>query len=269
METVRGYGLAAVLLLCAVLAAPAGAAGPEAPLDMLAGGGTALVSEIVDGDTVLLADGREVRLVGIQAPKLPLGRRNFQKWPLADRARSELEALVLGREVTLAYGGRRVDRHGRQLAHLVLADGGWIQSILLSRGLARVYSFPDNRALVAEMLAAERAARAARAGIWGHPFYAIRSPDGLVRDIGTFQLVEGRVLDAARVRGTVYLNFGEDWRSDFTIVIRKKALKAFEAAGFDLLALEGRFVRIRGWLDKRNGPMIAATHPEQIEILAD
>jgi hypothetical protein len=26
-------------------------------------------------------------------------------------------------------------------------------------------------------------------------------------------------------------------------------------------------VRVRGWLDSYNGPTIAATHPEQIEVL--
>jgi len=234
----------------------------------LADGGQAVVAEIVDGDTVLLADGREVRLVGIQAPKLPLGRRNFRKWPLADRARSALEALTRGRTVSLHYGGRRIDRHGRQLAHLSLGDGRWVQRILLSQGLARVYSFPDNRALVAEMLAAERTARAAGRGIWSDGFYAIRSPFGLERDLGTFQLVEGRVAAAARVRGATYLNFGADWRTDFTIVVRRQDRAAFDEVGIDLLALEGRSVRVRGWLDKRNGPMITATHPEQLEVLA-
>ena len=260
-----GIALAAML---ALTGQPAGA-GPDGPVRALADGGQATVTEIVDGDTVLLADGREVRLVGIQAPKLPLGRTNFRKWPLADRARSALATLTLGRTVSLFYGGRRVDRHSRQLAHLMLDDGRWVQRVLLSQGLARVYSFPDNRALVAEMLAAERAARAARAGIWGDGFYAIRSPAGLTRDIGTFQLVEGRVLDAARVRGTTYLNFGEDWRTDFTIVVRNDSRAAFEEAGVDLLALQGRMVRVRGWLDNWNGPMIAATHPEQVEVLTD
>jgi endonuclease YncB( thermonuclease family) len=241
----------------------------DGPARALAEGGQAVVTGVVDGDTVQLADGREVRLVGIQAPKLPLGRKNLRKWPLADRARSALESLTLGRTVSLAYGGQRVDRHGRQLAHLTLDDGSWVQYILLSQGLARVYSFPDNRALVAEMLAAERAAREVRAGIWDNAFYAVRSPFDVTRDIGTFQLVEGQVLDAARVRGTTYLNFGGDWRTDFTIVVRSGARAAFEDAGVDLLALEGRSVRIRGWLDERNGPMIAATHPEQIELLAN
>ena len=92
------------LLLAALLALPAQpvSAGPDGPVRALADGGTAVVTGIVDGDTVLLADGREVRLVGIQAPKLPLGRKNFRKWPLADRARSALETLTLGSTVFLA-----------------------------------------------------------------------------------------------------------------------------------------------------------------------
>jgi len=244
-------------------------AGADEAVRVLADGGQAVVAEIVDGDTLLLDDGREVRLVGIQAPKLPLGRKNFREWPLADRARSALEALTRGRAVSLHYGGRRVDRHGRYLAHLSLDDGRWVQRILLSQGLARVYSFPDNRSLIAEMLAAERAARAAGSGIWSNRFYAIRSPFELERDIGTFQLVEGRIVSAARVRGTTYLNFGADWRTDFTIVVRGQDLGVFDGAGIDLLALEGHSVRVRGWLDKRNGPVIAATHPEQIEDLTD
>ena len=45
----------------------------------------ATVAEVVDGDTLILADGTEVRLVGIQAPKLPLGRKGFRAQPLARR----------------------------------------------------------------------------------------------------------------------------------------------------------------------------------------
>ena len=233
----------------------------------LAAGGQVNVSEIVDGDTVVLEDGRQVRLVGIQAPKLPLGRKNFTKWPLADMARDLLEELVAGREVTLRYGGQRVDRHGRALAHLVRDDGLWIQGELLSRGLARVYSFADNRALVAEMLEQEVLARAARKGIWANPWYAVRGPEGLARYLGAFQIVEGKVVDAAEVRGTVYLNFGADWRTDFTVMLNGKSVKLFRKAGIEPLELEGANIRVRGWLDNRNGPMIVATHPEQIEIL--
>lgn len=144
--------LPALFVFIAAAGPLATAAGIPAQLEA---GEEAAVVEVVDGDTVLLDDGWQVRLVGIQAPKLPLGRKNFEKWPLADEAKSVLEDMVMGRRVALAYGGQRVDRHGRRLAHLYLEDGTWVQGELLSRGMARVYSFPDNRAMVAEMLAAE------------------------------------------------------------------------------------------------------------------
>ncbi len=41
----------------------------------------------------------------------------------------------------------------------------------------------------------------------------------------------------------------------------------FDKASLDPAACTGRSIRVRGWLTKRNGPMIRATHPEQIELL--
>lgn len=228
---------------------------------------TQRVRAVVDGDTVALGDGREVRLVGIQAPKLPLGRRGFRKWPLADEAKEALEGIARGKVVSLSYGGRRMDRHGRALAHLHLEDGTWIQEEMLKRGLARVYTFPDNRAAVPALFKAERAARAARRGIWAHPYYRILRDREAGRHLNSFQLVEGRVAKVASTRGWVYLNFGRDWRRDFTIAVPRRALRLFDGRDDALTRLEGKRVRVRGWLRRRNGPMIVATHPEQIERL--
>jgi hypothetical protein len=179
--------------------------------------------------------------------------------------------LIDEKPLTLSFGGARKDRHGRLLAHLHRLDGTWIQGEMLKRGMARVYSFPDNRAAVADMLTLERAARKARRGIWGLRYYAVRGPDPanqLSRLAGTFQLIEGCVADAVRIKGKVYLNFGEDWRSDFTISLKAKVARLFAKAGVDPLAFKGRIVRVRGWLKKYNGPMIEASHPEQIEVIA-
>ncbi|MGB0747824.1 MAG: thermonuclease family protein [Magnetospiraceae bacterium] len=229
--------------------------------------GASRVVTVIDGDTVILADRREVRLVGIQAPKLPLGRRNFKKWPLADEAKTALEKLCLDQTVTLYQGGAGMDRHGRVLAHLVRDDGLWIQGAMLRQGMARVYSFPDNRAAVAELLAEEKAARAEGAGLWTHPYYDLHDAGSVADALDTFQIVEGRVVDTARIKGRVYLNFGPNWRTDFTVSLDRKADKMFQAVGIDPLALKGRDIRVRGWVRQRNGAMIEATHPEQIEIL--
>ena len=110
-------------------------------------------------------------------------------------------------------------------------------------------------------------ARVAGEGIWSHPFYAIRTPGTVAAFIGRYELIEGTVLDTAHVKGRTYLNFGEDWRQDFTITVQKKAHKLFKKAGVDLLALKGRNIRVRGWVRSYNGPSINLTHPERLEIL--
>lgn len=222
---------------------------------------------VIDGDTLVLDDGREVRLVGIQAPKLPLGRAGFKAWPLADEARELLRELAEGAELALHSGGARMDRHGRVLAHLVRADGLWIQGEILRRGMARVYSFPDNRKGVTEMLALEAAARARGDGIWAHAFYAIRNKDSVKRHMDGFQVVEDRVHRVAQVRNITYLNFEDDWRRDFTIKLDRRTAQAIRRLSGELEKLAGQRVRVRGWVKWENGPMIEINHPEQIELL--
>jgi len=249
--------LAAMLVLLPAAGAPA----------QLRQDGAGVVKTVVDGDTLILADGREIRLVGIQAPKLPLGRRRFKAWPLAQEAKMALEKLTLGKRVTLSFGGRRMDRYGRLLAHLHTEAKLWIQGKLLEGGMARVYGFADNRAMIAEMLTLERKARAAKRGIWSNEFYRVLEAGKIGRRARGFQIVEGRVLKVAITRRRTYLNFGRDWKRDFTIVVEARFRRAFPERGKRLKKLEGKRVRVRGWLRWRNGPMLTATHPEQIEVL--
>ncbi len=117
------------------------------------------------------------------------------------------------------------------------------------------------------LYAIEGKARAAGKGIWRLDYYAVLTPLQAVGRADSFQLVEGRIVDLAKVRGRVYLNFGEDYKTDFTISIASPVRRAFEKAGIDLMGLEGARVRVRGWLRDWNGPMIELTHPAQLELL--
>ena len=257
-----------IVALLVFFAMPSLAAEPCDLLEDVSRGGTATVVTVIDGDTIVLDDGRAVRLVGIQAPKLPLGRAGFEAWPLAAEAKAYLESLVLQKTVTLCLPPQAMDRHGRVLAHVVRAsDGLWIQGSLLGAGLARVYTFPDNRVLANPMLALERQARADRTGMWGLPYYALRTADNVRHDVGSFQIVEGRVVDATRIRDRVYLNFGADWRTDFTIKVMARDEKRFVKNAIDILTLKGHRVRVRGWIKSRNGAMIELDHPERLEVL--
>ncbi|UJQ93820.1 thermonuclease family protein [Mariluticola halotolerans] len=240
--------------------------------DDLRAGPRGMVVAVVDGDTLVLDNQAKVRLIGMQAPKLPLGRDGFEPWPLGDAARDALSALALGKTVQLRYGGTEADRHGRVLAHAFLEneDPIWLQQAMLEAGMARVYSFADNRFCLDDLYAAEAVARRERRGIWGDPYYQIRfadKPEMVLAREGHYELVEGRILQAEKAGSVFYLNFGRHWREDFTVVIDKEAQKTFSASGVALDALEGAHVRVRGWVDDRDGPRIAVTHPEQIELL--
>ena len=106
-----------------------------------------------------------------------------------------------------------------------------------------------------------------RLGIWRNPFYAVRQAEPAMIPRDGFELVEGRVRDVTTVRGRTYINFGDDWKSDFTLSVAPKVRRLFEREGYVLENLEGLTIRARGWIKSYNGPMIELTHPEQIEII--
>jgi endonuclease YncB( thermonuclease family) len=272
MKAAVVLGTLFLAVLFALTVSPIAAAEPMDKNCVLSDPETATVGEVIDGETLKLSDGRIVRLIGAKAPAPPLGWRGDDPWPLVEESKRALDRLASGKQVELKFGGRRSDRYDHVLAQVFVLGNDkpiWLQEELVSEGLARVYSFPDNRACIAELLAREREVRAKHLGVWGSSAYRIESADNVER-LGrltqSFQL-EGKVAKVGERGGRIYLNFADNWRSDFTISIERKDVPAFAAAGIDLKGLAGKHVRVRGWIEWRNGPMIAATHPEQLGLL--
>ena len=264
----RGAGRTLALSVAAVMLLAADMA--RAACD-LKDAGKATIVEVLNTESLLLEDGRAIRLVGTLAPRT--GTRWAQAMGLEDKIMAALEERLLGKEVRLRLGARERDRYGRLLTHVFVGEGDeplWVQEALIRDGLAMVYSFADNRDCVRELQRAERTAREAEAGLWEQGVFRVRdaadldSLDGLLY---SFQIVEGRVEDVAESRGRIYLNFGEDWRTDFTATVAPSDRDSFSGSGIQLTDLEGRAIRVRGWLERRNGPMIDVTHPEQIELV--
>ncbi|NOZ42643.1 MAG: thermonuclease family protein [Alphaproteobacteria bacterium] len=225
------------------------------------------VVRIIDGDSLVLRDQTRVRLVGIEAPALMPDHSSHGRGVIGKRSAKMLSQLTLGKFVTLYFGGARRDRYGRMLAQLFLDNGLWVQGVMLKSGMARVYTFADNRAVVPEMLAFEQQARQHNRGLWALDYFKVKDQQTSAKYRDSFQLIGGRVKKVARVRGTYYLNFGADWRTDFTVVIKSAAARRFAKAGIDPASYQGKKIEVRGWLKIYNGPMIEATHPEQIVIV--
>mgnify|MGYP005840655051 FL=1 len=68
----------------------------------------------------------------------------------------------------------------------------------------------------------------------------------------------------------IYLNYGENWRTDFTVEIPTEFLDLFSREGIDPLKnYTNKNLLVRGRLKPVNGVLITATHPEQIRVLTD
>lgn len=272
----RGATALAVLLL-AVFAARAHAESvPRAPAANCAldGGEDRTVTRVIDGETLLLDGGSELKLVGALAPRAFDTAGAASEWPLAEAARAGLDRLVAARNVRIAFAGRRTDRYGRLLAHVFTgADDKpvWVQGEMLKAGLARAYALEGSAQCLAELISQEAVARESATGLWADTTYAVRSADdvnALLRLAGTFQIVEGKVSSVSDMRGTAYVNFGEDWRQDFTIIVRLPARRAKTELALPVGELNGRSVRVRGWIERRGGPMIEVHQAAAIEVLA-
>lgn len=228
--------------------------------------GTARVMQVISPYNLLLDDGRVVRLSGLEFPDFDVDNPGL----LATTARDILKDMLEGQTVTL-YQTRgkdwgRVNVMGHTLAHLVRQkDGLWVQGALLRLGLARVETSLRNPEMAADMLDSEQDARAGNDGLW--PTYPVRTPEETSSHLNSFQIVQGRVLSAALKNNTIYLNFGPDWKTDFTAVIAAESRRAFTRAGLDPLQWRGHTLRVRGWLEDHNGPSLTLTHAESVEIL--
>jgi endonuclease YncB( thermonuclease family) len=218
--------------------------------------GTATVADVRDGRTLLLADGRELRLAAIE---------------VTDSSREALQQFVGGHSVRLEQLGSMADRYGRVVAFVYTENTEQsVQQAMVAQGQARVSGRIGNKACADMLFAAEKAARRARRGLWADPNFAPLRPENVTRigaARGQFALVEGKVLSVRESGATIYLNFGRRWTKDFTVTILKRHRREFAAAGIDPKQLEGRPVRVRGWIEQRNGPVMEADAPEQIELV--
>lgn len=211
---------------------------------------TGSVASAIDARSFRLADGREIVLAGVEVP------------------RARAPALRPGQPVRLQAAD--ADRYGR-LPALVFVNGSEtpLQYTLLAQGDARISaSFDDNGCLTA-FRRREREAREARLGLWADPGYALRrAADGasILGDAGRLVVAEGKVVSVRERGGTIYVNFGRRWAESLTMTIARRDAGKFAAVGVHPMLLQGRNVRVRGYVEARNGPVIAAAQPSQIEL---
>lgn len=228
------------------------------------------VDHVIDGDTFVTKDGSHIRLLGINTPEI--GRTGKKNQPFSNKARLKLTELIFHKKLRLEFGDRYKDRYGRLLAHAYTEDGTWINAKLIEASLAHVYSFPDNRIYTRKLITLENKTKKLKQGIWSHPRWKTYKADQKIPDsaIGKFNIVEGTVHHITKVKDKTYINFGADWRTDFTVEIKKKNYDSFKTSGIDISKdYKGKKIQIRGVIKPVNGALISVSHPEQLTILSN
>jgi micrococcal nuclease len=234
------------LLFVSLLSAPAGATGQ-----------TAEVRYVIDGDTVVLADGQHLRLIGINAPEL--GKDGAPDQPLAASARARLATLVEHRRVMLDFERDRRDHYGRELAHVLLPDGTDVGRTLLREGLAWAIAIPPDVKRLDSYLAAETEARAGRRGVWGEPAYAPTPVSRLTANDTGFRFIEGTIQRSVRHRNVIYFDLAPHVA---LVVERTDWEKYYRGQPSDLV---GRRVIARGWLTEHRGRLhMRVPHPAML-----
>lgn len=274
--------VAAVFAVCTFFVVPASHADEDrkiiqtTPFDLTLTA-VGVVDKILKPDTLRLENGKIYKLDNIRIPI-----------QFNDLAIKFLEETLLGKKVGFYIVGEdpvaRADRFGHTLSHVVTEDGGWIQAQMISRGLGWATASANSRDLIIPLLKYEDIARSEAVGLWEWPEFAVRDNDTIVENsYNSFQVYQGKIKAISAKGEFVFINFGENPQTDFTITFKKRDMKPFKVRAGNLKRPDkdsartntnshtppefvGLTVRIRGWVEENGGPMMTLEYQEQLEF---
>jgi len=201
---------------------------------------SARLARVLDGDTIVLDDGRHVRLIGVNTPeRAHYGHREEDGAVTATRF---VERFLGDSPLRIGVGQDPLDHYKRTLAHVFRADGRSLEAALLDAGLALQIVIPPNLSLAGCFHATEERARAARRGLWAKAPLSVQT---LTEGEQGFRLLRGRVTRVARARSSWWIEL----EGRVSLRVARADWKRFDPGMPD--ALRGKTVEARGWLTWR------------------
>jgi micrococcal nuclease len=138
---------------------------------------SSVVRHVADGDTLILEDGRKVRLIGVDTPEMSDGSRNRRNaaWNHLSAARVDDFALkakefvrrqIEGKPVRLEYDWQKMDKYGRLLAYVTREpDGFFLNAEIIRQGYGfdyQAFAFKYSK----EFRSYRREAQEQKRGLW-------------------------------------------------------------------------------------------------------
>lgn len=206
------------------------------------------VTAVNDDATLRLSDGRSAKLNAIEIPDPQRAVSHIRQW--IEGKSADLDAVD-------------TDRYGRVQVYVSVA-GRLLQDELLESGEAMVWSLREDDRVEA-LLKSEQIARKARKGMWRSNQWMI-SDKAAALSIGAVRIVTGTIYAVVIKGGQAYINFDENWKTDFSIYVSKKALRRLGKK--NLQAMAGRKVSVRGLIHEYYGPSITLYDADMLETNA-
>lgn len=222
----------------------------------------AYVAEVVDGDTVRLANGQLLRYLGLNTAesRIKTGEEWIERDSIWAKKASEFNIkLTAGKKINIEYDKQKKDTYGRLLGYAFI-NGEFVNELILREGLAVIDIRAPNFKYLNRLSSAFKQSQDDRSGIWSS-LKKIDAKSSSEHE-GDIVIVEDRVLD-------IYQN------EHIMIILMPYGLKNFIYKGnaglfshLGINSLKGRMLRVSGIVNKyKTGYRIVIHHPYQIEVL--
>lgn len=196
------------------------------------------VARVYDGDTIILENKKQVRLLGINTPEIESRHRSEE--PGGTAAKKWLQNQLQQNQVYLEFDQVKRDKYKRLLAHVFLPDGKHLNLMLLEKGLAIVSIIPPNGRYTDKLVKAQQQAEKLKLGIWSMPEYQPRPIIEIANHTKGWQRFNGIPVAIKKNRKFTRLLFNDK----IDIRIANSNLNLFP----ELATYVGKSLEIRGWV---------------------
>ena len=218
------------------------------------------IKKIYDGDTLLLSNGKKIRLLGINTPETEGRYKSAQAG--GEEAKVWLKKRLADHKIRLDYDVEKKDKYSRLLAHIFTEEDQHINLELVKLGLATVSIFPPNTKYTKVLLEAEQHAEDTQVGVWQREEYSPKKTQRLnSSNYKGWQRIIGKIIDIHHTRKNSYLKLSDS----FSLKISKRSSGLFP----DLETYKDRQIEVRGWVNKKKDTFsMFIRHPSQIKTLS-
>jgi micrococcal nuclease len=136
-----------------------------------------LVTRVVDGDTLMMENGKYLRLLGIDTPELHESSKLQRDASRSGRSAGEIQRLgrqsyeftrrlAEGKRVRLEFDTEKYDRYNRMLAYVFFEDGTFLNGRIVEEGYASITHYKLNTKYADLFLRLYQQARENKRGLW-------------------------------------------------------------------------------------------------------